>query len=305
MSSFSDLQSGLTMPPPWLTHKVEVTSLRPPLMPDSVVLGMPHLCMGGLSETWLLKELGHRHWSMLALACRRIVPDFHDADGEPIYAAFTAVQIRDAEFCTLKQHDSLAFSSEIFRISQSQFTSVNCLSVNGKPVGTVELTSIFVKRTQKGHNRSIARSVVDNLPPISSSSSKNQFAATAAAIRNNRWHEHMGFKRAEATKGERLVIDPCPSQDFNGVNLLYFATYQAFIDRAEWAFFRPIESELSTVRRDLIYRGNVEPGERVVVMLLGSRRSTVGLTHWCRIERESDAAPLADVFTVRKLCSSV
>jgi probable biosynthetic protein (TIGR04099 family) len=230
------------------------------------------------------------------------VPDFQDADGEPIYAAFTAVEIRDAAFCVLKQHDFLSFSGEIFRISQSQFTSVNRLSVNGKPVGTAELTSIFVKRTQKGHNRSIARSTVDDLPPISPSETTSGFAATAAAIRNDRWHEHMGFRRAEATKGGCLVIDPCPSQDFNGVNLLYFATYQAFIDRAEWEFFKPIDSELSTVRRDLIYRGNIEPGERVAVTLLGSRRSTAGLAHWCRIERESDSAPLAEVFTVRKLC---
>ena len=31
-----------------------------------VLLGMPHLAPTGLSETWLMKELGHRHWLMLA-----------------------------------------------------------------------------------------------------------------------------------------------------------------------------------------------------------------------------------------------
>jgi hypothetical protein len=28
---------------------------------DVVVLGMPHLCLSGLSETWLLKECGQRN----------------------------------------------------------------------------------------------------------------------------------------------------------------------------------------------------------------------------------------------------
>ena len=30
-----------------------------------LLIGMPHLTPHGLSETWLMKELGHRHWLML------------------------------------------------------------------------------------------------------------------------------------------------------------------------------------------------------------------------------------------------
>ena len=54
-------------------------------MPDAVVLGMPHLCMTGLSETWLLKECGHRHWLLLAEAAGLAAPDFRDPAGDPIF----------------------------------------------------------------------------------------------------------------------------------------------------------------------------------------------------------------------------
>ena len=49
-----------------------------PALSDVTVLGMPHLCLGGLSETWLLRECGHRHWFLLAQATGRTVPNFRD-----------------------------------------------------------------------------------------------------------------------------------------------------------------------------------------------------------------------------------
>ncbi len=56
--------------------------------------GMPQLCGSGLSENWLLKECGHRHW--LAIAHRQGLarPRFHDALGQQVYAAFTLVRIQ-------------------------------------------------------------------------------------------------------------------------------------------------------------------------------------------------------------------
>jgi hypothetical protein len=48
------------------------------------------------------------------------------------------------------------------------------------------------------------------------------------------------------------------------------------------------------------YHGNIEPSERVAVVLSAVRRSDGRLGHWCRVERETDAAPLADVFAVRR-----
>src|SRR3984893_18149461 len=106
-----------------------------PAVADSVVLGMPHLCLGGISETWLLKECGHRHWFLLAGAAGLATPDFRDPAGDPIYAAFLSVSVRDAAFETVREHDRLVFASALTRISRTRFMSVHRLAVSGRPIG--------------------------------------------------------------------------------------------------------------------------------------------------------------------------
>jgi probable biosynthetic protein (TIGR04099 family) len=271
----------------------------PLALPDVVVMGMPHLCLVGLSETWLLKECGHRHWFLLAEAAGLSVPDFREAAGDPIYAAFVAVTVRGANFDAVREHDALAFSSRISRISRTRFTSFHRLAVRGRPVGEIAMTSVFVKRTQAGRNRSIARVEVPGLPPVEADPSSIAFATEIAPLRRDHWVAHLGFERDKAAALNRLVVDPCPAQDFNGADFLYFASYQTFVDRAEWAFFRSAIAHPTTRRRDIVYHGNIEPGERVVVTLLQLRQSDGVLGHWCRVEREEDGSRLADVFTLR------
>ncbi|WP_038361162.1 Pnap_2097 family protein [Bosea sp. 117] len=267
-------------------------------MQDRLVLGMPHLSLGGLSETWLLKELGHRHWQLLAGMAGRAVPDFRDADGTPVYAAFCAVSIADARFDALREHDELAISSELARISRTQFASRHRLSCRGRPVGTVELSSVFVRRSEPGRNRSIARIALDIFPAADPPEGFGA-AATMAAKMRGAWSEHFGFDRAGAGDATRLVINPCPSQDFNGADFLYFAAFQAFVDRAEWELLAPLQPR-STSARDIVYHGNVEIGDRIVVELKAQRAERDGLSHWCQLRRLADGALLADVFTRRR-----
>jgi probable biosynthetic protein (TIGR04099 family) len=271
-----------------------------PALCDEIVLGMPHLCLGGVSETWLLRECGHRHWFLLAQAAGRAVPDFRDDEGDAVYAAFIAVTVREARFNAAREHDALEFRSRLTRISRTRFMSVHGISVRGRPLGEVVMTSLFVKRMEAGRNRSIACVEVPGLPPIVSSREFADYEETVAALRRDSWKEHLGFVRAEGTVLDRLMVDPCPAQDFNGADFLYFSSFQAFVDRAEWAFFRPLDPRTTTRRRDIVYHGNVEPGDRVAVVVRAHRRDAGGVDHWCRLERESDAMPIADVFTLRR-----
>lgn len=278
----------------------DVFETAPIEAPATVLLGMPHLSLKGLSETWLLKECGHRHWLMIAAAAGRALPDFRDADGEPVYAAFCAATIRNAKFGVMGENDELAFSSDLARISGAQFVSLHRLSCDGRLVGEVELVSVFVKRRERGKNRSIARVSLEGLPPIRKSERFDRAAGVAAMIRSDRWTAYFGFERAKGRCEAQLRIRPCPSQDFNGAGFLYFAAFQSFVDRAEWELLEDASLvDYMTIDRDIIYHGNIEPGERIVLRLLSQRKEDHVLAHWFEIARESDGARLADVFTRR------
>ena len=268
---------------------------------ESYRLGMPHLSLGSLSESWLLKELGHRHWLLLAAMAGREVPDFRDAGGAPVYAAFRALSLADVDLGAFREHDGLLVASTIRRISRSQFVSSHTLRQNGSEAGQVELCSVFVTRRQPGRNRSIARIALDGFGPIGDLAAPCITATLADAIATGRRLRQEGFSRDAAGTGPRLVINPCPAKDFNGADFLYFVSIQAFVDRAEWEMLGADAGLATTTARDIVYHGNIEIGDRVVVELCGCARRTLELRHWYRIHREADAAPLADVLTRRRL----
>jgi probable biosynthetic protein (TIGR04099 family) len=284
------------LPPP-------LAAVAPPYdgMAPSILLGMPQLCRGGLSETWLLKDIGHRHWTLLAYALGQSVPEFQDAQGAAVHAAFNAVALRRGDLRAARANAVLHVASDLTRLSNTQFRSLHCLSTEGRVVAEVEVISVFVKRLVPGVNRSAASAAPLGLPPPVGRFPLAGFAAAAAELRAERWHTHFGFKRDEGRAQAELVIDPCPDQDFNGVGFLYCAMFQSFVDRAEWHFFRMTDRALSTRRRDIVYRGNIEVGDRIVISLMAVRRDDRLLTHWCRLTREGGGETLADIFTDREL----
>lgn len=263
------------------------------------ILGMPHLTCGGLSETWLLKALGHIHWLMLAQAAGARLPVFRDADGNRVYAAFTTVSIVRGDFALAREHDELTVTSVLQRLSATQFQSEHLLSINGRPSGEVVLISVFVKRTVPALNRSIARVEIASFKSWQRRAAESPVCAKSSVIRRGQWFEHMGFSKSAGRAIDRLLIDPCPSQDFNGANFLYFASFQSFADRAEWSWFRDEAARLSTISRDIIYHGNIEIGDRVAVTLHAVRREGPIVAHWMQIDT-ADGARLADVFTERR-----
>jgi probable biosynthetic protein (TIGR04099 family) len=241
---------------------------------------------------------------MLAAAGGLAVPDFRDSTGEPIYAAFLSVSIRDAALETACEHARLGFASCLARISRMRFMSSHRLSLSGRSIGEIAMTSTFVRRAQSGGNHGIVRIEVPALRHVELDPQAAARAAETAALRSNHWASHLSFERSRARIIDSRIVDPCPGQDFNGADFLYFASYPSFVDRAEWAFFRPQASFPTTRRRDIVYRGNIDPGERVVISLLQLAQTAERLDHWYRLVREDDGCTIADVFTIRGMVGS-
>ena len=138
---------------------------------------------------------------------------------------FVAVAVRDARFDAAREHDELAFEARLARISGTRFMSAHRLTVRGRPIGEVVMTSAFVHRTEPGGNRSIARVEVAGVQPVGPVGEFADYQAIMAALRHGRWREAFGvFVRSDAAPLGRLLIDPCPAQDFNGAAFLYFSS---------------------------------------------------------------------------------
>lgn len=272
---------------------------RPAPLPDRLVLGMPHLNPAGLSETWLLKELGHRHWFMLAQMAGMPTPCFRDADGEPVYAAFCALSITHGDFAAARENDVLILASRLARVSRTQVASRHILTIEGRCIGEVELVSAFVRRAPNGGNHSVARITVDGLPAVEADSPIRTLSRLAVDFRAGRVDWHLGFDTSASTALASSIFEPCPSQDFNGAGFLYFTSYLSFVDRAEWLFDRQSALSASTVRRDVFFRANVDPGESILVELLDVRPMEAALAHRCRIKRCGDGGTIADIFSIR------
>ncbi len=273
---------------------------------DTWVLGMPQLCLAGLSEVWLLKELGHRHWMGLAQLAGRAVPDFRTADGAPVYAAFRALSVERADFAALAENDPLTIRSETSRLSRTRCVSRHDLICRELPVGTVHLVSAFVRRAPGGGNHTVARVALEGfaapalpLADRSTPTGAESLADRASAFRTGGMAPDARFERDGGSSEAVVAFDPCPAQDFNGAGFLYFSSFIAFIDRAEW-HFDGRQAPLATTRtREVYFHGNIDPGERVAVRRLKAERTAGELVHHCRLERAYDGMPLADAFTRR------
>ena len=182
------------------TRRLPLTAVEPPYdgMAPAIVLGMPQLCQGGLSETWLLKDIGHRHWTMLAAALGQSLPEFEDAQGAAVHAAFNAVAVRQGRppprprergpACGERPHQPCPTRSSARSIA---------LSTEGRMVAEVEVISTFVKRMVPGVNRSAAAATPLGLPPLVRRTPMTGFAAEASALRAERWETHFGFRRSD------------------------------------------------------------------------------------------------------------
>ncbi len=255
-----------------------------------VLLGMPHLNAHGLSETWLMKELGHRHWLLLALRFGMENADFRTPDGGKAYASICATSLRDARLGIAAADDVLTIRSSLVRISRTQWSSRHRLSIRDMAIGEVELVSAFVHRMIEGDNRSLAR--VGHWDAPVEVSGKSELAAFAASFRRGTASGHLGMSPPSGPEPLSYRFQPSLREEFNGAGLFYFAEFQAIANRAFETRFPEAGHAFS--RRDVFFTGNIVPGE-IVTVHIGSTRQMDSLRYTCKLVRE-DGEGIAFIF---------
>ena len=119
------------------------------------LLNMPQMAVGGLSESWLFKELGDIHWTVLARALGQPTRLLSDSAGDRIYATFTRIQLRSS--CALglyEENERIDIDSGMSRYGAGLYFSE--ATVNGA-TGSIQarLMSSFSKFGATGSNTSL------------------------------------------------------------------------------------------------------------------------------------------------------
>ena len=100
----------------------------------------------------------------------------------------------------------------------------------------------------------------------------------------------------------RATFEPCPSADFNGVGLFYFAHYPEILDRIEWANRSELHRlPLATLKRSTFFYGNLEPGDSVRVEIRDITLAPDCVMHSAQLFRSSDNMLICQAFT-NKMC---
>ncbi|MEP9375144.1 Pnap_2097 family protein [Aquabacter sp. CN5-332] len=255
----------------------------------SVRLGMPHLTPNGLSETWLLRELGDVHWQFLAQKLGRPAAEIEDARGNRVYAAFRHVQVEGARFAEAREDESLDILSSIWRLSRTQVLSRHDLSIGGRPLGTVTMVSAFIRR-EGGSNHRVSRVEVPGLSELPAWGEPQPYSGKESAT--------------DVPDGGSFLFTPCPGEDFNGAGFLYFSSYVGITERAAWTLHPARARDAVTLERTIAYHGNIDMGEAVrVTMAEAPAVPGRWLTH-AVLNRESDGACLARIKTLKQVAST-
>jgi probable biosynthetic protein (TIGR04098 family) len=254
------------------------------------LLNMPQMAVGGLSESWLFKELGDIHWTVLAKALGQPTRLLSDSAGDRIYATFTRIQLRSS--CALGlygENERIDIDSGMSRYGAGLYFSEATL--NGA-TGSIQarLMSSFSKFGATGSNTSLFKGLPE-LPPdciIPALSEVPEFG-----------RDYQG-RRAETLAPPifECEYEIMPSHDINGVGLLYFAAYPMIDDIcAARHAGRMYATGFSTRYRDIFYFGNSDADDRLIYRLHSQAGDGDSVEIESSISRKSDGNLMARIFT--------
>lgn len=256
-------------------------------------LNMPQMALSGLSESWLFKELGDVHWTMITDFLRSPSAAIADETGARLYATFTRIKLlADPVLLAFDENDVLTVDSTLQRYGASFFFADHEVS-GGDALCRVRTMSTFAKYGERGANTSLIKGA-PVLPAPDEIASLPDFPEFGVEYRQ---------RRAE---GQDRSLWECdyeilPSHDINGIGLLYFAAYPSIFDlcieRHEGKGFL---IDYSTVEKDVFYFANSDPEETLIFRLHERELDGDRVRHVGSLARKSDGKRMAEIASLKR-----
>jgi probable biosynthetic protein (TIGR04098 family) len=258
-------------------------------------LNMPQMALGGLSESWLFKEFGDIHWSMITKGLGAQSRTLQDGSGDRLYATFTRFRFDSTSaLAAYAENERIVVDAQISRYGAGLFFSEVVASGDHKSV-RARLMSSFSKIGETGSNTSLLKGQ-PQIPPDCNIPTLANLPAFGLEYRARRTEE----LAAPIFECEYEIL---PSHDINGVGLLYFAAYPMINDIcAARHGGRLLATGFSTRQRDVFYFSNSDPDETLIYRLHRWVAGDDRIEMEASISRKSDGVLMAYIMTEKDAC---
>jgi probable biosynthetic protein (TIGR04098 family) len=258
-------------------------------------LNMPQMALGGLSESWLFKEIGDIHWTIITDGLRMPSSELKDGNGQRLYATFTRFQLSaTASVAAYAENERVAIDAQTSRYGAGLFFTEATVRGDGKSA-RARVMSSFSKFGETRANTSLLKGQPE-IPPgcaIQALADLPEFAREYRARRS-------GELAATIFECEYQII---PCHDINGVGLLYFAAYPMINDIcAARHAGRSFMTHFATRERDVLYFANSDPDETLVFRIHRWRASDARIEMEASLSRKSDGVLMAVIVTLKDRC---
>ncbi len=290
-------------------HKTEHSIINKPetneiTNTESVEIRMPQMANSSLSESWLLKYLGDKHWLLLSEGFDKESSEFKDENGKRLYATFVRINYSTSALNKFQENETINFNSKIEGFGNNTFIS----SIIGKStVNEIKATLLtsFSIRTNN-NNTEISQSNPELIPNQIGQLSKtpihlNDYRLLRKGLLDEITSDFGNFPITDS------IIFSCeyevnPYHDINGVGLLYFAAYPIVSDSCCLKYFNDQNSySYQTVYRDIFYFANCNPNDKIIFQLNFIDQKENIIKMLTSLYRQSDKKLLAKILTVKQI----
>jgi probable biosynthetic protein (TIGR04098 family) len=280
------------------------------------LVNMPQMALTGLSESWLMKEIGNLHWHMLCDDLGVKSNEIFDEFGNRLYATFVRITVEgNSSLKDFKENDYLHISGNIKQINSMLYCSTVKLDCAGK-LFVASLTTSFTSRDDDTDNTKLTKGVPrKGNNKINTISDMPKHVLEIIKYKKSTIHniclcDH-NFDLTDISIFQQSY-NINPYTDINGVGLLYYAAYPLISDVCELEYFnKTMHSQIhwalrsATMSRDIIYLGNCNISDVIYYDLNSCQTLSANkVALQSTLRRKSDNAPIAKLFTIKQMLNS-
>jgi len=273
---------------------------------ESVEIRMPQMANSALSENWLLKYLGDKHWFLLSEGFSKKSSEFIDDFGNRLYATFVRINYSTSALNAFKENELINFNSKIEGFGSNTFIS-NIVGQTARNKIKATLLTTFSIRVNDNNNE-INKGNLDLIPNSIRQISKTPIQLNEYRLLHKGLLDEISSDFGVFPNTDNVVFtceyNVNPYHDINGVGLLYFAAYPIVSDSCCIKYFdNPISFAYQTIYRDIFYFANCNTSDKIIFQLNYIEQKENIIRTLTSLYRKSDNKLLAKILTVKEICN--